>query len=117
MSLGLTDREYRELVAAKAYNASANLFGEAKKGAMEANNFSSSTSITMIHSTNQTDKSVTTTKTLAQSLFSIKMGTSMVTDGKDDDGISDTESVKIKDHNGKGSIAIKGMEIMDRGTE
>jgi hypothetical protein len=117
ISLRLTDRKRRELVASKAYDASAILFGEAKEGAMEAYNFSSSASITTIHSTNRMDKSVATTKTLAQSLFSIKTGTSMVTDGKDNNGISDTESFKIKDHNGKGLIAIKGMEIMDRATE
>jgi hypothetical protein len=117
MSLGLTDREHRELVASKAYDARAILFGEAKEGAMEAYHFSSSASITTIHSTKRADKSVATTKTLAQSLFSIETGTSMGTDNKDDNGISDTESVKIKDHNRKGSIAIKGMEIMDRETE
>jgi hypothetical protein len=56
MTLGLLDRECRELVANNAYNASAISFGEAKEGAMEAYNFSSSTLITMIHSKNRTDK-------------------------------------------------------------
>jgi hypothetical protein len=61
MTLGLLDKERRELVANNAYNASAISFGEAKEGVMEAYNFSSSVSITRIHSKNRTDKSVATT--------------------------------------------------------
>ncbi len=51
---------------------------------MEAYNFLLNTSITTIHSKNKMDgKLVATTKTLAQSIFSIKTGTSKVTDGDD----------------------------------
>ncbi len=50
MSLGLLDKEQMMVTASKGYNASAIMFGEAKEGAVKANNFSSSVSITTIHS-------------------------------------------------------------------
>ena len=48
--LGLLDKEYRTTTASKGYKASAIMFGEVKEGAIEAHNFSSSTSVIMIHS-------------------------------------------------------------------
>jgi hypothetical protein len=54
------------------------MFGETKEGAFEAHNFSSSASVTTIHSKNIGDSgSVTTAKTLAKLVFS--MGTSKLT--------------------------------------
>ncbi len=117
MTLGLSDKERRELVANNAYNASAISFGEAKEGAMEAYNFYSSASITMVHPKNRMEKSVATTKTLAQSLFSIETGTSKVTDGDDKDKDSDAETGKDDNQDSQGAIATKRMEIMNRGTE
>ncbi len=94
MTLGLSDKKCRELVANRAYNASAITFGEAKEGAMEAYNFLSSASITTIHSRNKMDNVVATTKTLAQSILSIKMGTSKVTDGDNNEDDSSDEAGK-----------------------
>jgi hypothetical protein len=117
MTLGLLDRERRELVTNNAYDANAISFGEAKEGVMEVYNFSSSVLIIMIHSKNRMKKSVATTKTLAQSLFSIETGTSKVMDGDDKDKDSNAETGKDDNQDGKGAIAIKGMDIMNRGTE
>ncbi len=117
VTLGRSDRDRRELVANNAYNASAISFREAKEGAMEAYNFSSSVSITMIHSKNRTDKSVGTTITLAQSLFSIKTGTSKVTDSDDKNKDSNAETGKDDNQDGKEAIAIEEIEIMKRGSE
>jgi hypothetical protein len=41
LTLGLSDKEQRMLVARRAHKASAITFGEAKEGAVEAHNFSS----------------------------------------------------------------------------
>jgi hypothetical protein len=84
---------------------------------MEACNFSSSALITTIHSKNRMDKSVTTTKTLAQSLFSIETETSKVTDSDNEDKDSNAETDKDDGQDGQGAIAIEGMKIMSRGIE
>ena len=65
-------------IAGKGHNASKIMFGEAKVRAVEAHNFSSSLSITTIHSKNvNNSKSVASQKTLAKSVFS--MATSKIT--------------------------------------
>jgi hypothetical protein len=59
--------ENQMAITSKAYNASAIMFGEAKEGAVEAHNFSSSASITTIHLKNVgNSRSVATEKTLAK---------------------------------------------------
>jgi hypothetical protein len=106
------------MATSKAYDASAILFGEAKEGAIEAYNFLSSALITTIHSKNRTDKSISSAKTLAQSLFSVETATSKVTDGEDNKDTSDTDSGGDREHEGEGLVAIEGMEIVDtRGIE
>jgi hypothetical protein len=55
MLLGLSDPELRTATAGRSYKTSAIMFGEAKEGAFEAQNFSSSTSVTTIHSKNMGD--------------------------------------------------------------
>jgi hypothetical protein len=110
MSLGLSDKELRTAVAGKSYEASAILFGEAKEGAVEAHNFSSSASVTTIHSKNMGDsRSVKTAKTLAKSIFS--MGTSQVTSEGSDEEKEDSES---EDEAGsqKPGVAIEGMNLL-----
>jgi hypothetical protein len=78
MSLGLSDTELRTAMAGRSNEASAIMFGEAKEGAFEAHNFSSSALVTRINSKNMGDSgSVTTEKMLAKLVFS--MGTSKVT--------------------------------------
>jgi hypothetical protein len=106
------------MATSKAYDASAILFGEAKEGAMEAYNFLLSALITTIHSKNRTNKSIASAKTLAQSLFSVEMATSKVTDGEDDKDTLDTDSGGDGEHEGEELVAIEGMEIVDtRGIE
>jgi hypothetical protein len=76
--LGLLDKKHRTATVSKGYNTSAIMFGEAKEGAIEAHNFSSSVSITTIHSNNMSNsRLVATEKMLAKSVFSI--ATSKVT--------------------------------------
>jgi hypothetical protein len=71
-TLGLSERERRLAIAGRGHDASEIKFGEAKEGAVEAHNFSSSMSITTIHSKNVNDsKSVASQKTLAKSVLSV----------------------------------------------
>jgi hypothetical protein len=85
---------------------------------MKAYNFLSNASITTIHSKNKMDgKLVATTKTLAQSIFSIETGTSKVTVGDNKEENSYNETGKANKQEGHRKIAIKGMEIMKKGTE
>ncbi len=87
------EKERRESVANRAYNANAIIFGEVKEGALEAYNFSSSASITTTHSKNKSDgKSVANNKTLMQSTFSIGTGTSKVTDGNNEEDNTDNKT-------------------------
>jgi hypothetical protein len=61
-TLGLSDREQRTAATSKGYNVSAIMFGEAKEGAVEAHNFYSKASVTMIHSKNMDDSRTVATK-------------------------------------------------------
>jgi hypothetical protein len=90
-TLGLSERERRSAIAGKGHDASKIMFGEAKEGAVEVHNFSSSMSITTIHSKNVNDsKSVASQKTQAKSVFSV--GTSKVTsDGSDEEETDEDE--------------------------
>ncbi len=109
-TLGLLERERRSAIAGKGHDASKIKFGEAKEGAVEVHNFSSSMSITTIHSKNVNgSKSVTSQKTLAKSLFS--MGTSKITsDGSDEE---ETDEDEGSDYEGKATktpaVEIEGM--------
>ncbi len=115
LALGLSDKERQVLVVGKAHKASAITYREAKKGAVEAHNFSSKASVTMIHSSNERKrdtKSVATAKTLAKPVYSIN--TSKVTeDGTEDENTSKEEE---SDHNGNPGtskkIAIEGMQVL-----
>jgi hypothetical protein len=113
--LGLLDKERREATASKGYNALAIMFGEAKKGAVEANNFSSSASITMLHSKNMSNsRSVTTEKMLAKSVFSIT--TSKVTsDGSEEEREEENDSDYDAGPATKPGVAIEGMRMLTRG--
>ncbi len=78
LTLGLSDKERRMLVAGKAHKVSTITFGEAKEGAMGAHNFSLQTSITIVHTQNkkkQDAKLVASARTLAQLVF--RIGTSI----------------------------------------
>ncbi len=51
-TLGLLDKEQRTVHTSKGYKVSAIMFGEAKEEAVEANNYSSRTSVTTTYSKN-----------------------------------------------------------------
>jgi hypothetical protein len=112
MSLGLLDKELRTAMAGKSYEASAIMFGEAKEGAVEAHNFSSSASVTTIHSKKMGDSgSVTTAKTLAKSVFSI--GTSKVTSEGSEEEMEDYDESKDDAGSKKPGVAmIEGMNLL-----
>ena len=112
MLLGLLDTELRTAMAGRSYKASAIMFGEAKEGAFEAHNFSSSASVTTIHSKNMGDSgSVTTAKTLAKSVFS--MGTSKVTSEGSEEEMEDYDESEDEAGSKKPGVAmIKGMNLL-----
>jgi hypothetical protein len=49
LTLGLSNKEWRLLVALRGYNTAAITYGEAKEGAVEAHNFSAALSVTSLH--------------------------------------------------------------------
>jgi hypothetical protein len=115
-TLGLLEKECRTATASKGHDASAIMFGEAKEGAVEAHNFSSSASITTIHSKKVDDsRSVAMQKTLAKLVFS--MATSKVTsDGLDEEEMDKDEGSDYKTGSAKKlEVAIKGMQMLTRG--
>jgi hypothetical protein len=91
------------------------MFGEAKEGAVKAHNFSSSASITTIHSKNVNDsKSVASQKMLAKSVFS--MATSKITsDGLEEEEMDEDEG---SDYDGSATktsgVEIEGMQMLTR---
>ncbi len=92
------------------------MFGEAKEGAVKAHNFSSSASITTIHSKNVDDsRSVATQKTLAKSVFS--MATSKVTScGSDEEEMDKDKGSNYKAGSAKKpEVAIEGLQMLTRG--
>ncbi len=111
----MSEREHRTAVVGKGDDASEIMFGEAKEGAVEAHNFSSSMSITTIHSKNVNDgKSVASQKTLAKSVFSV--GTFKITsDGSDEE---ETDKDKGSDYEGSATktsaVEIEGMQMLTR---
>ena len=112
-TLGLSERERRSAIAGKGHDASKIMFGEAKEGAVEAHNFSSSMSITTIHSKNvNNSKSVASQKTLAKSVFSV--GTSKVTsDGSDEEETDEDEGSDYKGSATKTpAVEIEGMQML-----
>jgi hypothetical protein len=113
--LGLSDKEHKVATASKGYEALAIMFGEAKEGAVKAHNFSSSTSITTLHSKNMSNsRSVTTEKMLAKSVFSI--ATSKVTsDGSEEEMEEEDGSNYNAGPATKPGVAIEGMQMLTRG--
>ncbi len=114
-TLGLSDKERHSAIAGKGHAASEIMFREAKEGAVEAHNFSSSASITTIHSKNVNDsKSVASQKTLAKSVFSL--ATSWVTsEGSEEE---ETDADDGSDFDGSitnpSGVEIEGMQMLTR---
>jgi hypothetical protein len=103
------------LVVGKAHEASAITYGEAKEGAVEAHNFSSTASVTTIHSSNKGKrdaKSVASSKTLAKLVYSIE--TSKVTEDKTEGEGNGKEEVSNDNGNPSASkrMVIEGMQIV-----
>jgi hypothetical protein len=112
--LGLSDKERRTATASKGYDASAIMFGEAKEGAVKAHNFSSSASITMIHSKNMSDsRSVATEKTLAMFVFSIATS-KVISEGLEEEMDKDNDSDSDAGSAAKPGVAIEGMQMLTR---
>jgi hypothetical protein len=118
LTLGLSDKERRTMVAGRAHDVSAINFGEAKEGSMEAYNFSLVQLVMSTHSVNEKKKdakTVASVKSLAKSVFSIGTATSKVTkedimdDGKEYNSSDGKEEGSKK--NGK-TITIEGMGIL-----
>jgi hypothetical protein len=115
LTLGLLDKERHVLVVGKAHEASAVTYGEAKEGAVEAHNFSSTASVTTIHSSNERKrdaKSVASSKTLAESVYSID--TSKVTEDQTERERNGEKEVSDDDGNPSASkkMVIEGMQIV-----
>jgi len=115
-TLGLSEKERRSVIVGKGHNTSEIMFREAKEGVVEAHNFSSSMSITTIHSKNENDsKSVVSQKTLAKSVFSV--GTSKITsDGLDEEETDKDEGSDYEEESTAKSLAveIEGMQMLTR---
>jgi len=113
-TLVLSEKERRSVIVGKGHNAFKIMFGEAKEGAVEAHNFSSSMSITTIHLKNENDsKSVASQKTLAKLVFSVC--TSKITsDGWDEEETDEDEGSDYKEENTAESLAveIEGMQML-----
>ncbi len=85
------------------------MFGEAKEGAVEAHDFSSSMSITTTHSKNENDsKSVVSQKTLAKSVFSV--GTSKIT--SDGSGEEETDEDDGSDYVDEGETLRQRLRLL-----
>jgi hypothetical protein len=115
-TLGLSEKERRIATASKGHNASAIMFGEAKEGAVKVHNFSSSTSITTIHSKNvDNTRSVATQKMLAKTVFS--MATSkVISDGSDEEEMDEDKGSNYKAGSAKKpEVVIQGMQMLTRG--
>jgi hypothetical protein len=115
LTLGLSDKERRVLVAGKAHKASAITYGEAKEGAVEAHNFSSKASVTTIHLSNKRKRdarTVASAKMLAKLVYSIN--TSKVTEvgTEDKKNGNEEESGNNGNPNANKRVAIEGMQIV-----
>jgi hypothetical protein len=84
LTLGVSDRERRLLVALQGYDTAAITYGKAKEGAVEAHNFSAASSVTSLHLAKGkgAEEKPGPTPTLAQSVYSID--TSKVTKDSED---------------------------------
>jgi len=114
-TLGLSERKHRSDIIGKGHDASEIMFREAKEGAVEAHNFSSSMSITTIHSKNVNgSKSVASQKMLAKSVFSV--GTSKITSNGSDE--EETDQDEGSDYEGSATktsaVEIEGVQMLTR---
>jgi hypothetical protein len=113
-TLELSDKEQRMVSNIKGYNAVGIMFGEAKEGAVDANNFSSSASITTIHSKNiENSKSEALERTLARLVYSIAT-CKATTNGSEEEMEDDSNYKDEADAGEETGIAIEGMQMLNR---
>jgi hypothetical protein len=112
LTLGLSDKERRSLVALRGYNAAAITYGNAKEGSVEAHNFSADLSVTSLHSAKakRVQETPAPTPTLAQSVYSI--GTSKVTKDSEDNLDKEEEDAETDGGSGKNEVMINGIDIL-----
>ncbi len=112
LTLGLSYKERRSLVALRGYNAAAITYGDAKEGSVEAHNFSADLSVTSLHSAKakRVQETSAPTPTLVQSVYSI--GTSKVTKDSEDNLDKEEEDAEMDGGSGKNKVAINRMDIL-----
>ncbi len=121
LTLGLSDKEKRAMVAGKAHDASTITFGKAKEGSMGAYDFSSVQLVTSTHSVLGGRRLPKPTLRLRASpspcSASIDTGTSKVTEDNDTANSkkeSSSDSEEDGSQPGKKTVAIEGMGILIR---
>jgi hypothetical protein len=112
LTLGLSDKKRRSLVALWGYDAAAITYGIAKEGSVEAHNFSAYLSVTSLHlaKAKRVQETPASTPTLAQSVYSI--GTSKVTKDSEDNLDKEEDDAEIDGGSSKNKVAINGMDIL-----
>ncbi len=113
LSLGLSDKERRLLVALRGYDAAAITYGKAKEGAIEAHNFLAAPSVTTLCLAREkgAEEGPGPTPTLAQLVYSI--GTSKVTKESDNESDEEEEEEDAEEGNLENQqAAINGMDIV-----
>jgi hypothetical protein len=116
LTLGLSDKERRTMVAGKVHKASAITYGEAREGLMEAHNFLSAALITSIHTRNKKKQDaslVAMAKSLAKSVFSIKTTTSKVTEDKMEESKEEKDSKSKQIKSNQEWVAINGIRMLN----
>jgi hypothetical protein len=118
LTLGLSDKERRSMVAGKAHEASAITYGEAREGLMEAHNFLSAALITSIHTRNKMKRDaslVATAKSLAKSVFSIGTTTLKVTEDKMEESEEEEDSKSEQIESNQERVTIDGIGMLNSG--
>ncbi len=112
LTLGLSNKEQRSLVALQGYATAAITYGEAKEGAVEAHNFSAAFSVTSLHLAKGkgSEDKPGPTPTLAQLVYSI--GMSKVTKDSEDESGKEEKGKDVDGSSTSKQIAIDGMGIL-----
>jgi hypothetical protein len=112
LTLGLSDKECRSLVALRGYDAAAITYGDAKEGSVKAHNFSADLSVTSLHlaKAKRMQETPAPTPTLAQSVYSID--TSKVTNVSEDNADKEEDDAEMDGGSGKNKVRIDRMYIL-----
>jgi hypothetical protein len=112
LTLGLSDKERRSLIALQGYDTATITYGDAKEGSVEAHNFSADLSVTSLHSAKakRVQETPAPTPTLAHSVCSI--GTSKVTKDSEDNSDKEEDDAERDGGSGKNEVAIDEIDIL-----